>query len=227
MFKDRHEAGQRLAERLAERRLPNPVVFALPRGGVPVAAAVARRIGAPLGLVHVRKIGVPHDPELAVAAIAAGEKPHLAVNREIADMYAVDDGYLRTAAEHELKEIDRRRMLYEGGRPGPSARGASAILVDDGIATGATIEASVMALRAAGPARIIVAIPVAPASALAKLAEVADEVVCLESPDDFHAVGQFYRDFRQVTDKEVVALIHALRLEAGIASLAPPPASHS
>lgn len=226
MFRDRHEAGRKLAERLAGLHLSNPVIFALPRGGVPVAAEAARRLGAPLGLVQVRKIGLPGDPEVAVAAIAAGEKPFLAVNREIADRYAVSDAYLRAAGGTALKEIDRRRRLYEGNRPGPAARGAPAILIDDGIATGATVEAAVMAIRAASPARIVIATPVAPPSVLAKLAGMADQVICLEAPEDFYAVGQFYREFRQVTDEEVIALIHALRPHGSPENPAPPAASH-
>lgn len=218
MFEDRHAAGNLLAERLRPVSADRPVVLALPRGGVPVAAVVAEALQAPLGLLHVRKIGAPRQPELAVAAISDGAAPYLAVNQELATALGISDAYLREAGARELKEIERRKQLYEGGQPGPSVKGRSVILVDDGIATGATVRAALLALRAAGPARILLAVPVAPQSALDQVADLVDEVVCLEVPADFMAVGQFYRNFHQVSDGEVESLMRTARQRQ------PPPA---
>jgi predicted phosphoribosyltransferase len=211
MFEDRRAAGRLLAERLLSFPAQWPVVLALPRGGVPVAAVVAEALQAPLGLLHVRKIGAPHQPELAIAAIADGAAPYLAVNQELVDSLGVSEDYLRQAGARELKEIERRKLRYEGGQPGPSAKGRTVILVDDGIATGATVRAALLALRAAGPTRILLAVPVAPQSALDQVADLVDEVVCLEIPGDFMAVGQFYRHFQQVTDGEVENLMREAR----------------
>ena len=211
MFEDRRAAGRLLAERLRSSSAPRPVVLALPRGGVPVAAVVAEALQAPLGLLHVRKIGAPRQPELAVAAIADGEAPYLAVNHELANALGISEAYLRQAGARELKEIERRKLRYEGGQPGPSAKGRTVILVDDGIATGATVRAALLGLRAAGPTRILLAVPVAPQSALNQVADLVDEVVCLEIPGDFMAVGQFYRHFQQVSDGEVESLMREAR----------------
>lgn len=211
MFEDRRAAGRQLAERLLSFSAPRPVVLALPRGGVPVAAVVAEALRAPLGLLHVRKIGAPHQPELAVAAIADGEAPYLAVNHELVEALGVSEAYLRQAGARELKEIGRRKLRYEGGQPGPSVKGRTVILVDDGIATGATVRAALLALRAAGPTRILLAVPVAPQSAIDQVADLVDEVVCLEIPVHFMAVGQFYRNFHQVTDDEVESLMREAR----------------
>ena len=211
MFEDRQAAGHLLAQRLASFRSSRPVVLALPRGGVPVAAVVAEALHAPLGLLHVRKIGAPMQPELAVAAIADGETPYLAVNHAVAERIGVSEAYLRDAGTRELKEIERRKRLYEGGYPGPSVKGRVIIVVDDGIATGATTQAAILALKASGPAQIVVAIPVAPQTAIDEIAGLVDNVICLETPADFGAVGEFYRNFRQVADDEVVALMRHAR----------------
>jgi predicted phosphoribosyltransferase len=207
MFHDRRAAGALLAERLKAMAAEQPVVLALPRGGVPVAAAVAERLQAPLGLLHVRKIGAPMQPELAVAAIADGETPHLAVNRQVAEELGVGEDYLRTAAERELKEIARRKQRYEGGHAGPGVKGRPVILVDDGIATGATVRAAILALRNAAPTRIVLAVPVAPQSAIDQVSDLVDAVICLEVPARFRAVGEFYENFAQVSDGEVEALM--------------------
>lgn len=211
MFEDRGAAGNLLAERLLSFSAQRPVVLALPRGGVPVAAVVAEALQAPLGLLHVRKIGAPHQPELAVGAIADGEAPYLAVNHELVNALGVSEAYLQQVGAHELKEIERRKLRDEGGQPGPSVKGRTVILVDDGIATGATVRAALLALRVAGPTRILLAIPVAPQSAIDQVADLVDEVVCLEIPEDFMAVGQFYRNFHQVTDGEVENLMREAR----------------
>lgn len=211
MFLDRRAAGGLLAQRLLPMADMQPIVLALPRGGVPVAAAVAEALQAPLGLLHVRKIGAPMQPELAVAAIADGETPYLAVNHRVAEALGIGEDYLREAGARELKEIERRKLRYEGGHPGPSVKGHPVILVDDGIATGATVRAAILALRASAPARIVLAIPVAPQSAIDQVADLVDQVVCLEVPRNFMAVGEFYRNFHQVSDGEVEALMRDAR----------------
>jgi putative phosphoribosyl transferase len=211
MFHDRRAAGALLAQRLLPMAKAQPVVLALPRGGVPVAAAVAEALLAPLGLLHVRKIGAPTQPELAVAAIADGEAPRLAVNQRVAEELGISEAYLKEAGARELKEIERRKLRYEGGQPGPGVTGRTVILVDDGIATGATVRAALLALRASAPARIVLAIPVAPQSAIDQVSDLVDEVVCLEIPARFMAVGEFYANFHQVSDAEVVALMRDAR----------------
>ncbi|MCW0234802.1 MAG: phosphoribosyltransferase family protein [Ferrovibrio sp.] len=211
MFHDRRAAGELLARRLLPMAKSQPVVLALPRGGVPVAAAVAETLKAPLGLLHVRKIGAPTQPELAVAAIADGETPRLAINHRVAEELGISEAYLKEAGARELKEIERRKLRYEGGHPGPGVKGRSVILVDDGIATGATVRAALLALRASAPAGIVLAIPVAPQSAIDQVADLVDEVVCLEIPARFMAVGEFYVNFQQVSDGEVEALMRDAR----------------
>lgn len=206
-FADRHEAGRRLALRLRPLEGERPVVLALPRGGVPVGFEVARALRAPLDLVLVRKLGAPFNPELAVGAVADGGSPCCLVNEEVVQALGVSDDYLATEQARELEEIERRRALYLGDRPRPSLAGRTVVLVDDGIATGATMKAALAAARQAGAARLIVATPVAPAETVAELRELADAVVVLMTPDAFAAVGQFYADFTQVDDAEVVDLL--------------------
>lgn len=209
MFTDRADAGRRLAARLQPWRDQHPVVLALPRGGVPVAAEIAAALAAPLGVLLVRKIGAPDQPELAVGAIADGAQPQITINREIVDRLGVSTAYLEAEASRQLKEIKRRHDLYEGSRPAPPVAGRVVIVVDDGIATGATARASLALLRKAGPRRIVLAVPVAAAETLASFAGLADEIVCLETPAEFGAVGLHYRSFAQVSDAEVTALLAA------------------
>lgn len=208
-FSDRREAGRRLAAAVQAIEPRQPVVFALPRGGVPVAAEVAAALAAPLDLVLVRKLAAPDQPELAVGAIVDGEAPELVVNRDIAAATGADEQYLAQAQARALREIDRRRATYLRGRAPIDAAGRDAIVVDDGIATGATALAAVHALKRRGARRVIVATPVAPPDTVARLQGEADEVVCLAQPEWFSGVSAFYGDFHQLDDDEVIALLDA------------------
>lgn len=209
MFKDRIEAGKQLAERLTES-LPRPaVVLALPRGGVPVAAEIARRHGLPLDLMLVRKVGLPAQRELAVAAIAGADGSELTVNADVAAMAGLSPEEIRDLAEPERTELRRRRTVYLGDRKPVSLIGKTAILVDDGIATGATTRAAIAATRQAGAQQIILAVPVAPSEVLDRLRREVDKIICLETPDPFHAVGAHFRDFPQVSDDEVTRTLAA------------------
>jgi putative phosphoribosyl transferase len=209
MFRDRTEAGQLLAQRLASRAYPRPVVLALPRGGVPVALEVARALSAPLDLLLVRKIGHPLQPELALGAIVDGDHPEMVINPQFDDVAIAHAEHVATARDAALKEIERRRLLYLGAQQPVDVAHATAIVVDDGIATGATVRAALKALRHRNPHRIVLAVPVAPADTLEALRPEVDEIICLDTPDPFFSVGQFYRDFRQVDDAEVIRLLAA------------------
>lgn len=203
-FTDRVAAGKALAEALGEKDYTDPVVLALPRGGVPVALEVARTLNAPLDLVMVRKIGVPYQPELAAAAVVNGEHPELVVNKTIAAHAGLSQQDLDRLAEEQLKEIKRRREIYLKDREAVPLEGRTVIIVDDGIATGATVRAALKAVRRQNPSRLVLAVPVAPADALAELRGDVDEIVCLSTPEFFYAIGAHYQDFTQVSDAEVV-----------------------
>ncbi len=205
-FTDRRAAGRALGRALVERRLARPVVvLALPRGGVPVAAEVARALHAPLDLLLVRKIGAPWQPELAVAAVAEGDPPEVVVDEPVRAATRVQRGWIERQAALELREIERRRDVYRGARALEPLGGATVVLVDDGIATGTTVRAALAALRRRGAARVVLAVPVAPTDTLARLRGEVDEIVCLARPEPFDAVGSHYVDFRQVDDDEVIA----------------------
>jgi len=206
-FATREDAGRRLGDRLKSMKLERPVVLALPRGGVPVAAEVARALSAPLDLLLVRKIGVPWQPELAAAAVVDGEHPQLVLNEDVMAAVGVRRDDVDTAMKRELAEIERRRKLYLGDRQPVSVAGCTAIAVDDGLATGTTARAALRALRSRGPRRVILAVPVAPPETIAELESEADEIVCLEQPSPFYAIGVFYRDFHQLEDEEVMRLM--------------------
>lgn len=206
MFADRIDAGQRLARRLSRFRGTAGVVLALPRGGVPVAAVVARALGLPLDLVFVRKIGVPGHRETAVAAIAGPDGEELVINADVAQAVGLDDARIAALAEAERVELRRRRAAY--GAPSLPLSGRTAILVDDGIATGATVRAAAQAVRRQRPAHLVLAVPVAASQALADLRASFDEIVCLETPEPFIAVGAHYARFPQTTDQEVRDLLH-------------------
>lgn len=202
LFENREKAGQQLAERLAEWfKAEDLVVLGLPRGGLPVAAPVAARLEAPLDVLVVRKLGFPGQEELAMGAIASGGAR--VMNEDMAGLKSVDEAAMQEVVDRETAELKRREERYRGKRPFPETAGRTVILVDDGIATGATMEAAVRAVRQYEPARVVVAVPLAPPDSAERLRLVADETVCLEQPEPFGGVGAWYRHFGQTTDDEV------------------------
>ena len=203
-FANRKDAGRQLAQALARYKGERAVVLALPRGGVPVAAEVAAALNAPLDLILVRKIGVPMQPELAMGAVVDGKKPLIVRNEEVIALTGVDETDFKVVCNAELAEIERRRKRYLGARPPIDVAGRIAIVIDDGIATGATTRAALRATRARKPKKLILAVPVAPTESLAAMQDEADEVVCLEDHEPFGAIGYFYSDFRQTSDQEVI-----------------------
>jgi len=206
-FANRSEAGKQLAKALEHYRGQDVVVLALPRGGVPVATEVASHLGAPLDLLLVRKIGVPWRPELAIGAVIDGSNPTVVRNEKTIRFSGVSDAEFDDICQSQLAEIERRRRLYFADRPPAEIAGRIAIIVDDGIATGATVRTAVTGLKARKPAKIVVAVPVAPPSAVAALQREVDEVVCLLQPAMFGALSYFYVDFEQLTDNDVVRLL--------------------
>lgn len=204
-FEDRRDAGRRLAARLAHLASADPVVLALPRGGVPVAYEVARALRAPLDVFVVRKLGVPGHEELAMGAIASGGLRVL--NEDVVRMLRIPDAWIDAVTDREQREIDRREKIYRAGAPMERVEGRTAILVDDGLATGATMRAAALALRRMNPRGLLAAVPVGAPSSCQALSEDVDEVICLEQPAAFFGVGQWYRDFSQTTDDEVRRLL--------------------
>jgi predicted phosphoribosyltransferase len=221
LFRDRAEAGRRLAKALAPRG-ENSVVYALPRGGVPVAAEIAKALGAPLDLIFARKIGAPSQPELALGAVVNGERPEIVLNLEIIAKLGVSPAEIERLAADQLAEIHRRRALYLGAVAPISAQEKNAILVDDGIATGASMEAAIHALRRRQPRKLVVAVPVAARDAVERLGALADEIVALATPDTFLGVGDFYRDFHQLDDAEVIAIMAQFSPDATRGALSSP-----
>ncbi len=212
-FRDRSDAGKKLAQALSRRQGDDPVVLALPRGGVPVAAEVAAALRAPLDLVLVRKIGAPIYPELAMGAIVDGGAPVIVRNDNIIAELGIDETEFKRACDRELAEITRRRRLYLGDRAPIDVKDRLAIVVDDGIATGATTKAALRAIRMRKPKRLLLAVPVAPTDSLRELGKEADEVICLEDYEYFGAVGAYYGDFRQISDEEVIDTLARFRPE--------------
>ncbi len=211
-FKDRSEAGRRLARALGKYRDQNPVVLALPRGGVPVAAEVAAVLKAPLDLILVRKVGVPFEPELAMGAVVDGDTPLVVRNEDVIVLAGISETEFSAACERELAEIERRRRLYVGHRGRAEVAGRTAIVIDDGIATGATTRAALRATRVRNPQRLVLAVPVGPTDNLAELRGEADDIICLEEHEIFGAIGAYYGSFTQVSDQEVIALLQRFPL---------------
>ncbi|MCT2401487.1 phosphoribosyltransferase [Novosphingobium mangrovi (ex Huang et al. 2023)] len=209
-FADREEAGQYLARAVEALNLDNPVILALPRGGVPVGFEVAKVLGAPLDILMVRKIGAPGHEEYGIGALVDGASPQVVVDEAMARMVGASSEYIDRQVERELAEIERRRVLYRTGPP-IALEGRTVVIVDDGIATGGTVRAALQGLAKARPARIVLAIPLAPRDVLPDLEALCDRVVCLASPEPFHAVGMHYRDFRQTEDAEVIRLLAEAR----------------
>jgi len=208
VFRDRLDAGRRLAKALSSYRDRRPVVLALPRGGVPVAAEVAEALEAPLDLILVRKIGVPTQPELAMGAVVDGAAPIVVRNEEVIELSGTTAAEFDAACAEELAEIERRRLLYIGERARAEVAGQVVIVVDDGIATGATTRAALRAIRNRKPKELVLAVPVAPPDTIAQLRQEVDNLICLETPELFGAIGYFYRDFRQVSDQEVLTILN-------------------
>ena len=207
-FLNRLEAGRKLAGALARYRGADPVVLALPRGGVPVAAEVAEILDAPLDLVLVRKIGVPFQPELAMGAVVDGSSPLVVRNEHVIRAADIDEADFNAQCAAELEEIERRRRRYLGKRDRVDVSGRTVIIVDDGIATGATMRAALRGIRLRHPKRLVLAVPVAAAQSLYELQDQADDIVCLEQPENLDAIGLYYRDFSQVSDQEVIAILN-------------------
>jgi putative phosphoribosyl transferase len=210
-FEDREDAGRRLAGRLVRYRDERPIVFALPRGGVPVGYEISRALGVPLEVFVARKLGAPGQPEFGIGAVAPGGVRIL--NEDVVWRLGIPDDYLKRITERETAEVERRLRHFRGDRPEPDVRGRTVILVDDGLATGVTARAAVEALRRLEPRRVILAAPVCAAQTTELLAPEVDELVCLEAPSDLGAIGFWYRDFAQTSDEEVIALLESARRE--------------
>ena len=207
MFADRKTAGRQLSQRLQYLRHEEPVVLALPRGGVPVGFEIAEGLDASLDIVLVRKIGVPWQPELALGAVVDGADPHVVINDSLAAELAIDESYIKSETARQLEEIERRRKLYLGDRPPVPLAGRTVIVVDDGIATGSTVRTALRAIRNAGAEKIVLAVPVAPRDALDELRGEVDEIICLSTPRPFIAVGAHYAEFAQLADADVILLL--------------------
>lgn len=217
-FADRRSAGRALAKALAYLRDSHPLVLALPRGGVPVAYEVAVALDAALDLLIVRKLGAPGHEEFGIGAVIDGAAPQHILNDDAVRATGASADYVRRELDRQLAEIERRRRAYLGDRPSPAVAGRTVIVVDDGIATGATMTTALRAIRKAGPARLVLAVPVAPADVVPRLRAECDELVCLATPDPFFAVGVHYGDFRQTGDSEVIELLASARRPSPISA---------
>jgi putative phosphoribosyl transferase len=207
LFRNRTDAGRQLAKALLKYKSRHPVILALPRGGVSVAAEVAVALDAPLDLLLVRKIGLPSQPELAMGAVTDGEEPTIIRNRDVIELSGISADEFDAVCEEERNEIERRRKRYLGDRARSKVKGQVVIIIDDGIATGATTLAAIRAVRRREPKELVLAVPVAPLDTINMLQPEVDAIVCLDTPEDLGAIGYFYRDFRQVSDDEVIAAL--------------------
>jgi len=207
LFENRTDAGRQLAEALLKYKSRQPVVLALPRGGVPVAAEVAAALDAPLDLLLVRKIGLPSQPELAMGAVTDGEEPTIIRNSDVIELSGVSKEEFDAVCNEERAEIERRRKRYLGDRARSEVRGRVTIIIDDGIATGATTLAAIRAVRMRKPKELVLAIPVAPLDTIKRLHPEVDGIICLDTPEELGAIGYFYRDFHQISDDEVIATL--------------------
>ncbi len=212
MYRDRVEAGKELAQRLLKYKGEDLVVLAIPRGGVVVAKEVADTLGATMDLIIPRKIGAPSNKELAIGAVV--DKDNVILDRDLVARLDVSDDYLKREIETQVDEISRRRLMYMGSSKESDLKDKVAILVDDGLATGSTAKAAIKLVRSRSPKKLVVAIPVGPKNTVQSLEGQADEVICLDSPAGFYAVGQVYEDFEQVTDDEVVVILRSLKRSA-------------
>jgi predicted phosphoribosyltransferase len=226
-FKDRSDAGRKLSVALMRYEDQHPVVLALPRGGVPVAAEVAAALNAPLDLIIARKIGVPSQPELAMGAVVDGDTPIIVRNEDVILLSGITEPDFKTVCDAEIAEIERRRQRYLGHRERADVTGRTAIVIDDGIATGATTRAALRAMRLRNPKKLVLAVPVAPSDTLARLRNEVDDLICLEDHEFFGAIGFYYADFRQVSDQQVTDILK--RFPAGGPELTGgrPPGDHS
>jgi predicted phosphoribosyltransferase len=206
-FKDRSDAGRKLAKALGQYKDQQPVILALPRGGVPVAAEVAAVLKAPLDLILVRKVGVPFQPELAMGAVVDGGTPLIVRNEDVIQLAGIQESEFKAVCDGELVEIERRRQRYLGSRERVDVSGHTAIVIDDGVATGATTRAALRATRMRNPKRLVLAVPVGPTDNIAELRSEADDVVCLEDHEFFGAIGVYYANFSQVSDEEVIEIL--------------------
>jgi putative phosphoribosyl transferase len=222
IYKNRSDAGKKLARELSEYMGQKPLILALPRGGVPVAAEIAQALDAPLDLILVRKLGVPFQPELAMGAVIDGGEPHVVRNEDIIAVLAMPEEEFEQICARELAEIERRRKLYLKDRPRAELKDRVVIVVDDGLATGATARAALEAVRRRGPRKLVLAVPVAPTSALEELEGAADDIVCLQRHEPFYAIGLYYTNFHQVTDNEVIAILSKVRAPEPAGSAANP-----
>ncbi len=209
MFDDRQEAGELLAGAVQRLDLNDPVILALPRGGVPVAIEIANRLKAPLDLLIVRKIGAPSNRELAIGAVIGSDPPDIVINKKIFDILQIDREQFQRLVDAEVGEIARRKLVYLGSRKAVPLAGRTAIIVDDGIATGSTIKVAIQAVKKQKPDRIVIAVPVAPPDIVGELEGMVDLVVCLSQPRQFLAVGSHYANFDQVDDASVVEAMKA------------------
>ncbi len=205
LFTDRYDAGRKLAPLLAPYKDQNPLILAVPRGGVPVAAEIHRQLGGSLDLVIPRKIPAPHYAELALGAVA--QDGSLVLNGDIVARLGVPQEYIKEEVSRQLAEIERRLRSYRGEKVYPSPAGQTVVVVDDGVATGATLRAALKMVRKQGAGHLCLAVPVGPAASIAALKALVDELVCLSTPEPFYAVGQFYGDFSPIRDREVKELL--------------------